>query len=238
VTRAVLFDLGDTLFRLNAFDHERVKARFAASLCERMMLGEPEALTATASLYEEFSEALRLSYQEGRTAEVTVAAHVATSLSAFGGEREWLGNELDQHFGETDTARWELPPGRAELLEALLSRGLRIGFVSNTLTSAALMDARLHEFGLRDFAEVAVYSVAVGHRKPSPLIYRRALEALDMEPADVAFVGDRVREDVRGPQSVGMRGILTHEFRQEPADDGGEPFPVIQRLDEVINHLG
>lgn len=236
MTRAVLFDLGDTLFRLNAFDNERVKARFAATLSERVMLAESEAFAATATLYEQFSEALRLSYQEGRTAEVTVAAHLAASLSAFGAESAWLGNELGQHFGETDTARWELPPGRVELLGTLRSRGLRIGFVSNTLTSPALMDARLREFGLRDFAEVAVYSVAVGHRKPNPLIYRHALEALEVDPVDVAFVGDRVREDVRGPQAMGMRGILTHEFRQEPPDDG-DPFPVIPRLQDVVDLL-
>jgi FMN phosphatase YigB (HAD superfamily) len=53
------------------------------------------------------------------------------------------------------------------------------------------------------------------------------------------FVGDRVREDVQGPKSLGMRAVLTREWRQE--DDPGVADFVIQRLDElpaVLNRLG
>jgi len=101
------------------------------------------------------------------------------------------------------------------------------------MTLPELMDARLEEFGLRSYAEAAVYSVAVGERKPHPVIYESALKALGVAPDETIFVGDRVREDVRGPQSLGMRGVLTHEFRQEdPAD--ASPFAVISSLDELL----
>lgn len=95
------------------------------------------------------------------------------------------------------------------------------------------MQRRLKEFGLLDHAEVAVFSVEHGVRKPNPEIYRIALRTLSVEPGEVVFVGDRVREDVRGPQSLGMRSVLTQEFRQEdPAESA--PLAVIKHLDDVI----
>jgi hypothetical protein len=47
-----------------------------------------------------------------------------------------------------------------------------------------------------------------------------------------------VREDVQGPKSLGMRAVLTREFRQE--DDPGVADFVIDRLGElpiVLNRL-
>src|SRR5688500_9666362 len=99
-----------------------------------------------------------------------------------------------------------------------------------------LMDARLTHSALRQYADVAIYSVAVGHRKPNPAIYQAALGALGVAD-DVLFVGDRVREDVRGPQALGMRAVLTHEFRQEEPGDAA-PLAVIRELGEVLDFVG
>lgn len=110
-----------------------------------------------------------------------------------------------------------------------IDSGFRVAFVSNTQTPPVLMRRRLAEFGLLELAEVAVFSVEVGQRKPGERIYRAALEALDMPPESAVFVGDRVREDVLGPQSLGMRAVLTHEFRQEDLAEA-QPVGVIQSL--------
>ena len=126
---------------------------------------------------------------------------------------------------------WEAPD-RSAVFDALRSRGLQVGFVSNTLTAPEVMRRRLREFELLHHAEVAVFSVEHGVRKPNPEIYRVALRSLAVEPGEVVFVGDRVREDVRGPQSLGMRAVLTHEFRgEDPADSA--PFAVITELEEL-----
>ncbi len=98
------------------------------------------------------------------------------------------------------------------------------------------MHRRLAEFGLLDHAETAVFSVEHGVRKPNPEIYRLALRRMNAEPSEVVFVGDRVREDVRGPQSIGMRGVLTHEFRQEEVGDSA-PLAVITHLSEILDVL-
>ena len=59
---------------------------------------------------------------------------------------------------------------------------------------------------LRYFDTVAIaYSDEVGFRKPDGRIFRRALEALGVEPAQALHVGDNPDADVLGAQRAGMR---------------------------------
>ncbi|HMO53962.1 MAG TPA: hypothetical protein PJ994_05615 [Tepidiformaceae bacterium] len=55
-------------------------------------------------------------------------------------------------------------------------------------------------------------------------------------PGDALFVGDRVREDVLGPQALGIGGVLTHEFRQEEVGEA-TPFGVIRSIPELWDLL-
>ena len=55
-----------------------------------------------------------------------------------------------------------------------------------------------------------------------------------MKPAESVFVGDRVNDDIAGAKGVGMRAVLTHEFREEDVpDDELRPDAVIDRLEEL-----
>jgi FMN phosphatase YigB (HAD superfamily) len=49
--------------------------------------------------------------------------------------------------------------------------------------------------------------------------------------AEVIFVGDRVEQDVVGPARLGMRAVLTLQYRQE------NPEASSVRPDAVIGHL-
>ena len=227
MTKAVLFDLGDTLFRLNPMAD--VTAEFAALLAAE---GIEDAEDESARVIETLREMLAAGYGRGDLVEPAIAELVAPFIGSDQRARKLAGS-LDDLLGEADIARWESAEERDTVLEALRSRGVRIAYVSNTLTSPAQMRRRLQELELLGHAEAAVFSVEHRVRKPNPEIYRAALRALSLDPADCLFVGDRVREDVRGPQAVGMRGILTHEFRQEdPADSG--PLAVVTHLRDVL----
>jgi FMN phosphatase YigB (HAD superfamily) len=47
-------------------------------------------------------------------------------------------------------------------------------------------------------------------------------------------VGDRVREDVLGPMSVGVSAVLTHEYRQEDPGEA-QPLAIINTLSELAS---
>jgi HAD superfamily hydrolase (TIGR01662 family) len=129
-------------------------------------------------------------------------------------------------------------PDVVATLEELQHRGLRLGLVSNAAYLPRLMNAQLAALGLAKYFSGVTFSSEVGVRKPHPAIYQDALAKVGVEPSRALFVGDRVREDVQGPQSLGMRAVLLREWRQE--DDPGVADFVIGRLGElptVLNRL-
>lgn len=227
--RAILFDLGDTLFRLDPMDEGGIRSRFANLVADALGTDEQDAERIASDTYTAVVAALRESYRSAATAEPTIAGLAEPHLKGYGSAAATLATGLDRLFGEADTARWRRTPEREHHLATFADAGFELAFVSNTLTHPDLMRARLTEFGLLPHARVHVFSVAVGERKPSPTIYRAALDGLGVSPEDAFFVGDRVREDVLGPQSLGMRGVLTHEFRQEELGDA-LPYGVIRSI--------
>jgi putative hydrolase of the HAD superfamily len=68
--------------------------------------------------------------------------------------------------------------------------------------------------------------------KPHPAAFRAVLQALDVDPANAVFVGDRLYDDIYGAQTVGMRGVWRRD-RDVPEYDV-QPDAVIDRLPELI----
>jgi FMN phosphatase YigB (HAD superfamily) len=236
LVRAILFDIGDTLFRLGPMDDALPISRLAAIVSQQLGLDREDSRAVAVDAHTAVISALRKSYRSAETAEPSIARLAQPFFAAFGSTAEGLAGEMDRILGEADTARWVPTPEREQHLARFAEAGLELAFVSNTLTPAELMCARLTEFGLLDHAKVHVFSVAIGERKPSPAIYRAALDGLGIAPHDALFVGDRVREDVLGPQALGMKGVLTHEFRQEEVGEA-TPYGVIGRLPELWDLL-
>lgn len=230
--RAVLFDLGDTVFGLEPMDFVTAHSRFAALLARRTGLEPGAALQVAEATARGVRDALAARYAAGAIDEPSVAELASPHLERFGPAAGDLAAALDRLYGEADIARWVLPPGRALALQRFVDAGFRVAFVSNTQTPPDLMRRRLAEFGLLEVPEVAVVSVEVGYRKPGEPIYRAALDSLGIPPSEALFVGDRVREDVLGPRALGMRAVLTHEFRREDPGDAG-PVTVIASVDQL-----
>lgn len=88
----------------------------------------------------------------------------------------------------------------ASLLSAL-SRRYRLGIVSNFYGNLA---AVCDECGIREFFSVIIDSAQVGSRKPDPRIFRMAVAALSVRPADAVLVGDSLSRDMAGARAVGM----------------------------------
>jgi putative hydrolase of the HAD superfamily len=117
---------------------------------------------------------------------------------------------------------------------ALRARGLKLGLVSNYCSLPSVVRRHAREAELLHLVDESIFSCELGLRKPHPRIYQTVLERLDVPPEAVIFVGDRLREDVMGPKALGMRAVLTHQFRQEdPAQARVPPDAVITRLAEL-----
>src|SRR6266436_3057045 len=86
---------------------------------------------------------------------------------------------------------------------------------------------------LRHFRAIS-YSDEVGYRKPDAEIFRRTLSELGIDASEAAHVGDNPIADVRGAQSVGMRGV-----HYATAGRQGAPHAdlIVADLGDLVEHL-
>lgn len=128
-------------------------------------------------------------------------------------------------------------PHAQRVLEELRSRGIKLCIVSNAAFPPKSMRDQLRHHGLFDYFDATVYSSELGVRKPSRAIYEEALRLVEVEPAEAVFIGDRLREDVRGPRQVGIDALLTHEFRREEPAWWGIEVEILTSLAELPGAL-
>lgn len=110
-------------------------------------------------------------------------------------------------------------------MRALYDARLRIGLISNT--HRCLTSFQSH-FELESFITAAVSSSQHGYMKPHPSIFDAALRLVGVEASDAVMVGDSVRQDIAGAQSVGMRAVLLARSGSPVAVE--IDVPVIQTL--------
>jgi putative hydrolase of the HAD superfamily len=122
-------------------------------------------------------------------------------------------------------------PGMKEALEALRDQGLRLACVSNAFMGASVLHQIMVERGLGQFLELTVSSCELGYRKPHAMIYQAALDKLAIDASDAVFVGDRLDADVEGPSKLGMRTVLTRQYRDE------DPATARVKPDHIVEHL-
>ena len=217
---AVLFDWGDTLMQF-AYEPELVEAGERAALEAIGRDDLPDADALAAHFRERYEP---MFWIPGTIEEIEYPGLVRQLLADFGVEIS--DGELDR-FLEAEHAAWEparrLASTTHALLEALRNRGLKLALVSNAFDPGWLLHRDLEQMGLTERVDFAVFSSEVGKRKPHPVIFRRALEALGVAPANALFVGDRLYEDIRGGNDVGMTTVQALWFRADENDEGGEP---------------
>jgi putative hydrolase of the HAD superfamily len=227
--RAVLFDLGDTLVRLDPFPSD-LAARLQPRLAE--FWGARDVDKAALAIVTAVADAIAAASREAHRDEVRITDHIARFFADRGVTNDAAACALlSDTWGEADVGRIGAVPGRAAFLGSLRARGLRLGIVSNTTTRGPLLTGMLASFGILEFFDAVVYSSEVGVRKPHRPVYEAALSQLAVHPSETVFVGDRLREDVLGPAALGMTALLTHEFYR--AEHSGEPFAVLERLEDL-----
>ncbi len=232
--RAVIFDLGHTIIDFGPAEdalhktYARVLDMLTAMALERV----PDAATLVRGVSNHIWNQVTASYEREELEELDIVA-------LFDGALRDLGLRLDPDTVRTIVMMEHralssgevLPAENLEVVRALKRDGLKLGLVSNVHLLPDMMREDLDALGLLEHFDVTVFSSEESVRKPHPRIYQAALTRLDVPAAETVFVGDRLKEDVRGPKAAGMRAILTRQFRQEdPAGVEVPPDAVIASL--------
>lgn len=233
--KAVLFDLGDTLWAVDYSAEAEAYARVRQALVEALGESVPDERTlrdAAAAVFLEEAQA----WQAGKMEQIPTEEAFRRAFARLGLDvpEETLRRMPD--LAVSGGIRYRVDPETRRTLRALKERGLRIGVISNTYQSRAPLERSLADHGLLPFIDVLVISSEIGLTKPHPAIFEAALNALRVSPAEAVFVGDTPLADVKGAKDVGMRAVLTHQFRQ--ADPGEyRPDLIIRRPREVIDYV-
>jgi len=99
-----------------------------------------------------------------------------------------------------------------------LAQRFRLGVLSNNWGNA---EGWCREYGYLPYLETVVDSGLVGVSKPEPGIFEVALERLDLSPATVAYVGDKLEVDMAGAKGAGLRTVWVRHERCPAADHDG-----------------
>jgi HAD superfamily hydrolase (TIGR01549 family) len=106
-------------------------------------------------------------------------------------------------------------PDALPCLETLRAAGYVVGVVGNTGTQAEEL--------VRPYADVVGSSEGWGVSKPEPAFFSRLCEEADAAPEEIAYVGDRVDNDVEPALRAGMVAVHIRRgpwgwLQQPPAD--------------------
>jgi HAD superfamily hydrolase (TIGR01509 family) len=138
---------------------------------------------------------------------------------------------LDSYYRPT-TEQIAPVPGAAGILDKLKKAGLKVGLISNSIFPPEFHRGEMKRFGILDYFDFTIFSSEVGIRKPKPEIYLRAMSLAGSAPEKTVFVGDRLPEDIAGPQSVGMKAVLKFHERRDYSESI-RPFRTIHDLKEL-----
>jgi putative hydrolase of the HAD superfamily len=202
--RAVFFDAGNTLLRMNY-------TVIAAELNRHGFAVTPDAVQRA-----EWAARVRLDD------EVLSRSGPGDSTENRATAERYLGYLLDR-LGVTAPAvvenvvAWRrtynppvgvwntVDPSAAQALTDVRRAGLRAAVISNSNGSVRSI---LESLGLGSHLDFVVDSGEEGVEKPDPRIFERSLARAGVAPDEAVYIGDLYSIDVRGARAAGMRAVL------------------------------
>ncbi len=127
-----------------------------------------------------------------------------------------------------------LLPGAQSTLDLLLSRGYRLGLLTNG--DGETQRYKIKRFDLAKYFKTILIEGEIGFGKPDVRMYRLALSALGLTPEQTWMVGDNLSWDVEAPQHLGIRAIwIDRKAAGLPIGSTAAPHRVIRDISEVIS---
>jgi HAD superfamily hydrolase (TIGR01509 family) len=185
--RAVVFDLGGVLERIDDFEYV-----LGAGWLERLAVSPEEFRAGLAAIDPDKRS------ETGQMSEAEWAARCAECLRLSPEQqREFSADVWDWYCGELDQ----------ELMAfaASLRPRVRTAIISNSADGARREE--LARYSLDEIFDPIIYSHEVGMAKPDPAIFELACSLMGVAPAEMIFVDD-VAGHVGAARGLGIRGIL------------------------------
>ncbi len=216
--KAVLFDWAYTLVDL-VHEEDRTALKRVFDHLEAQGYAVPDFQTLYDTYHKLFFEMIEISKPTHREARFDHVLNFLLTQNNIQLDGKVSLEELLKIYYEEIYSHRKVYPEVIEVLTGLQQAGVRMGIVSNTTNPGFMKDYERSLMGLDPYFEFSIYSSEVPYRKPHPSIFHLALGRLNLNPADVLFVGDNLNADVMGAQNVGMPAVwLNRNGRESPSD--------------------
>jgi 2-haloalkanoic acid dehalogenase type II len=186
-TKAILFDIDDTLFDRDKVQVEMVHEKFSRDELLKLFLETDRIAT--------------VEFDHGADIEEVRVRRFRNFLKMLG-----LPEDRAEELNVSYLKAYPLlkaPMDDLEFVLERLSEEYQLGIVSNG--SPKIQYAKLETLGIRNFFECIVISEEFGHRKPDPEIFLEAVRQLSREPDECVYIGNLLETDVLGAKNAGMK---------------------------------
>ncbi|MFQ5936063.1 MAG: HAD family hydrolase [Acidiferrobacterales bacterium] len=224
--KAVSFDLWDTVIHDNSDEPKRAAQGLRSKNDERRYLAwealnrnEPIPYETVALAYDVTEAAFNHVWQDQHITW-TVRERLQVLLKGLGRTlpAEDFEAVVKGHEGMEITVMPDLISGMNKTLAALSQR-YRLGVVSDAVvTPGRHLRQWLEVHGLKQCFSAFAFSDEVGRAKPHPDIFASAARQLGVDITEMVHVGDRDHNDIKGPQSLGMKAVLFTVTRDRDKD--------------------
>lgn len=235
--RAILFDIGDTLWHSHgappAEEFRRLAAVRAAEELRSLGVSYSDPALVARSTWTAMEEAMR----RARTTDLLEPDYGAVSQAALTELGLFLNRDQAAHLLEAtyisgiEGGKAAFADARSTLLE-LRDRGFLLGAVTNRAFGGERFRSDLRDAGLDIGWDVEAVSVEVGFLKPHVAIFNYALSHLDIRAEDALMVGNSLADDIAGAQRVGIAAAWR---RSAPDAEGVVPDFTFAEVAELLD---
>lgn len=197
--RAIFFDIDDTLFSTTVFAEKARRAAIDAMIAhglqgdrDALMRELAEVIAEFTSNYEHHLDKLLLRLPAealaGRNPAILVAAGVVA-------------------YHETKSQELRVYDDVYEVMRELGKSGLILGIVSAGLT--VKQAEKIVRLKITEFLDPRAIFISdqIGIGKPNPKLYKKACDAVGVDPREAMYVGDNPRADVEPAKKLGMVSV-------------------------------
>lgn len=240
IVKGIIFDVNGTLSDIHTNEWHDDVYRVVSNLLSYQ--GIPLHANIVKDLYFRLIKEQRTASAEAHPEfDVTSVFREIVRLHATDFTRGLQNNRLEQlprFLAEAHRAasryRLELYPGVAATLRQLRSK-YRLAVVTDAQSPWAVPE--MNAVGLSGYFDPVIVSGDFGYRKPDRRLFKAALAAMEMDAAEVLFVGNDMYRDVHGAQKVGMKAVFfkSNQGTQEKA--GVKADYIIYEFPELLNAI-
>ncbi|MEO5741666.1 MAG: HAD family hydrolase [Vicinamibacterales bacterium] len=233
---ALLLDLDDTILDDSSLVHESWREACAGH-ADRLVPLEPQvvvdAIRKTSKWFWEDPDR----HRDGRL-QLDAARRevVRLALLQLGIQDTTLAGCIGDAYSHRRDIGMEPLPDAIDTVRWLRDSGRKLALLTNG--AAVAQRRKIARFELADLFDVILVEGELGFGKPDERVYKRALSALDVRPADTWMVGDNLEWDVAAPQKLGMSGVwIDARGRGLPEQTPVRPDYVVRSLAELRSLL-